>query len=248
MYTGFTIAPPFFEVGPKAFLYGRKVVELAKAADRIAERYDVRIILTPQSVDIAAIARETRHLLVFAQHMDSIPVGRGIGTVLPEALREAGAVGVLLNHAEKRLTLSEINRTIRRADEVGLATLVCADTPEEAAAIAQLSPNIILAEPPELIGTADAGVSGREYVARTNRLVRSIDPRIRVLHGAGISGPKDVADMVGMGAEATGCTSAVVKAGDPAAALEAMIKAMREAWDAAHRGGEGRRRADGDAS
>ena len=68
------------------------------------------------------------------------------------------AVGVLLNHAEKRLTLSEIGRTIRRADEVGLATLVCADTPEEAAAVAHLGPNIILAEPPELIGSGLAGI------------------------------------------------------------------------------------------
>ena len=234
MYTGFTIDPPFFEVGPKAFLYGKAVLELARAADRIAERYRVGIILTPQSVDIAAVARATRFIRVFAQHMDSIPVGRGIGTVLPEAVREAGAVGVLLNHAEKRLTLSEIGKTIRRADEVGLATLVCADTPEEAAAVAHLGPNIILAEPPELIGTTDAGVSGRNYVTRTNDLVRAIDPRIRVLHGAGISGPKDVTDMVAMGAEATGCTSAVVKAADPAAALEAMIRAMREAWDKAH--------------
>ena len=234
MYTGFIIDPPFFEVGPKAFLYGKAVLELARAADRIAERYRVGIILTPQSVDIAAVARATRFIRVFAQHMDSIPVGRGIGTVLPEAVREAGAVGVLLNHAEKRLTLSEIGKTIRRADEVGLATLVCADTPEEAAAVAHLGPNIILAEPPELIGTTDAGVSGRNYVTRTNELVRAIDPRIRVLHGAGISGPKDVTDMVAMGAEATGCTSAVVKAADPAAALEAMIRAMREAWDKAH--------------
>ncbi len=234
MYAGFSIDAPFFEVGPKAFLYGRAVVDLARAADRIAERYRVGIILTPQSVDLAAVAREVRFVRVFAQHMDSIPVGRGIGTVLPEAVREAGAVGVLLNHAEKRLTLSEISRTIRRADEVGLATLVCADTPEEAAAVAHLGPNIILAEPPELIGTAGAGVGGRNYVTKTNEVVRAIDPRIRVLHGAGISGPKDVSDIVALGAEATGCTSAVVKAKDPAAALEAMIRAMREAWDRAH--------------
>ena len=71
-------------------------------------------------------------------------------------------------------------------------------------------------------------------MTRTNDLVRAIDPRIRVLHGAGISGPKDVTEIVAMGAEATGCTSAVVKAADPAAALEAMIRAMREAWDRAH--------------
>jgi triosephosphate isomerase len=234
VHEGFDIAPPFFELGPKAYLYGKGVLELAKAADQIGKRYSVRIIFTPQYVDIPLVVRETGHIHVFAQHMDSIRIGRGIGSVLPESLKEAGAVGVLLNHAEKRLSLSEINRTIKRADEVGLATLVCADTPEEAAAIAHLNPNIILAEPPDLIGSSQSGVSGRNYVATINELVRSINPRLRVLHGAGISGPQDVFDIVSMGAEATGCTSAVVTAEDPAAMLEAMIRAMREAWDKSH--------------
>jgi len=236
MVEGFDIRPPFFELGPKVYLHGRAALDLARAADRIAERYDVRIIFSPQYGDIPLVAREAGHLLVFAQHMDSVTVGRGIGAVLPEALKDAGAVGVLLNHAERRLTLSEINRTIRRADEVGLATLVCADTPEEAAAIAHLAPNIVLAEPPALIGSAQAGAAGRDWVARTNELVRAVDPRIRVLHSAGIRGPQDVADIVGLGAEATGCTSAVVTAKDPAAVLESMIRAMREAWDRLHEG------------
>jgi triosephosphate isomerase len=234
MHDGFDIPPPFFEIGPKAFLYGQGVLELARAADRVSQSYDVRIIFTPQYVDIARVAAETRHIKVFAQHMDSIGIGRGIGSVLPEAVKEAGAVGVLLNHAEKRLSLSEINRTIKRADQVGLATLVCADTPEEAAALAHLAPNIILAEPPELIGSGETGAAGRDWVARINERIRSIDPRIRVLHSAGIRGPQDVADIVALGAEATGCTSAVVKAEDPAAMLEAMIRAMREAWDKRH--------------
>jgi triosephosphate isomerase len=234
MHDGFDIPPPFFEIGPKAFLYGQGVLELARAADRVSQSYDVRIIFTPQYVDIARVAAETRHIKVFAQHMDSISIGRGIGSVLPEAVKEAGAVGVLLNHAEKRLSLSEINRTIKRADQVGLATLVCADTPEEAAALAHLAPNIILAEPPELIGSGETGAAGRDWVARINERIRAIDPRIRVLHSAGIRGPQDVADIVALGAEATGCTSAVVKAEDPAAMLEAMIRAMREAWDKRH--------------
>jgi triosephosphate isomerase len=33
--------------------------------------------------------------------MDPLPIGKGNGTVLPEAVKAAGAVGVLLNHAEK---------------------------------------------------------------------------------------------------------------------------------------------------
>lgn len=234
MLEDFDITPPFFEIGPKTYLYGSRVLELAKAADEAGRRYNVRIIFTPQYVDIPLVARQTSHIYVFAQHMDSLRTGRGIGAVLPEAVKEAGAVGVLLNHIEKPLGLRDIYRTIKRADEVGLATLVCADNPQEAAAIAHLSPNIILAEPPELIGSIESGVTSRDYVANTNELVRSVNPRIRVLHSAGIRDPQDVADIVSMGAEATGCTSAIVKAEEPAAMLEAMIRAMRVAWDKAH--------------
>jgi len=152
MYTGLMIDPPFFEVGPKAFLYGRKALDLALRADEISRRYEVSIIFTPQYVDIYPIAKATCNLFVFAQHMDSLPVGRGIGSVLPEAVKEAGAKGVLLNHVEKRLTLSQITETIRRADEVGLMSMVCADTGEDAVTVAKLQPNIVLAESPALIG------------------------------------------------------------------------------------------------
>lgn len=79
--------------------------------------------------------------------MDPIEIGRGIGLVLPEALKAAGAVGTLLNHAEKKMTLSDISRAIKRADKVGLATMVCADNLEEVLAVVQFGPNIIRAEP-----------------------------------------------------------------------------------------------------
>ncbi len=231
MYTGFKIRPPFFEIGPKAYIYGRAALELAKKADEVGYKYNVQIIYTPQYVDIYEIARATKHIFVFAQHMDSLEIGKGIGSVLPEAIKEAGASGVLLNHAEKRLTLSEINRSIKRADEVGLATLVCADTPEEAAAIAHLGPNIILAEPPSLIGANQGGIGERSYVRDINNIVKAINPDIYILHGAGIVTGKDVYDIIMLGAEATGCTSGIIRAEDPYAALEEMISSVRRAWN-----------------
>ena len=232
---GFVIRPPFFELGPKAFLYGKAALELALAADRLAERYDVDIIYTPQSVDLRMIAAAVKRVLVFAQHMDPLEPGKGVGSVLPEAVKEAGAAGVLLNHAERRLSLSDLARTVERAREVGLATLVCADDAAQALAAAQLGPDIILAEPPGLIGAAGGGVEARDYVRRINESIRAVDPGIRVLHGAGIAGPEDVRAMIALGAEATGCTSAVVRAPDPAKMLEMMIQALREAWDARQR-------------
>ncbi len=112
MYKGLQITPPFFEVGPKAYLYGEKLLRLAQHADRVSQKYGVQIIFTPQTVDIPLLKRETEHILVFAQHMDPLKIGRGVGSVLPEALKAAGAVGVLLNHAERPLTLEVIEATI----------------------------------------------------------------------------------------------------------------------------------------
>ena len=229
---GRRVRAPVFEIGLKGYLYGADAVRLAQAADRLSRELDVSVIFDPQAVDIPAVARATERLLVFAQHMDPVAVGRGVGSVLPEALREAGAVGTLLNHSERRMTLGDINRAIVRAREVGLATLVCADSPEEAAAVAQLGPDIVLAEPPELIATSrSAATEMRGFVERSVELVRQIDPVIIVMCGAGVQTPDDVEKMIELGVGGTGSSSGVLKAADPVALMRAMLTAMKRSWD-----------------
>lgn len=229
MYKKFKIRLPFFEIGPKAYLYGESVLNLAKAADKVSEKYNIQIIFDPQYTDIPLVARETKNLLVFAQHMDSLHIGRGYGSVLPEAVKSAGAVGVILNHSEKRITLSELNKTIKRADEVGLATMVCADTIEEAAAIAHLCPNIIVAEEPEHIGSGR--ISSAEFIKKAIEAVHTINPDIQILIGGGIGSPEDVYRVIKAGAPATGSSSGICKAPNPALMVEEMVRAMRKAWN-----------------
>lgn len=227
-----TIKPPFFEIGPKSYLYGDDVLGLALAADRASERYGVDIIFTTPVVDIRRVAEATSRIHVFAPHMDSLYPGRGLADILPESLVAAGAEGVMLNHAEKPLTHEVLSETIRRAREVGLATIVCADSLADASRIAALRPDIIVAEPSELIGT---GVSvGEEYVAAATRAVKDVDPDILVLTAAGISNGQDVYSTIIAGADATGSSSGVAKAPDRAAMVYEMIKAVRTAWDERH--------------
>lgn len=232
MYSNYKIRAPFFEVGPKCIMWGERMLKLAKTIDQIAYKYDLDVIVTPQYADIRLIAENTKYLHVYAQHMDYLVPGRGLGAVLPESVKEAGAVGVMLNHAEKKLTMEEIEKTIARADEVGLATIVCADSVEEVSAIAKMGPNLIVAEPTELIGTGVA--SDMKYVVDTIESVRRINPDIMVLQGAGISGPDDVANVIRAGAQATGCTSGILKAADPEAAAEEMLYALRKTWNEVH--------------
>lgn len=232
MLANFKIKPPFFEVGPKAIIYGEAMLKLAKVIDATAMKYDVDVIVTPQYTDIPLLAQNTERILVFAQHMDPLRPGRGLGSVLPEAVKAAGAVGVMLNHAEKPLTLEVVKETIARADEVGLATIVCANTVEDVRAIAKMGPNLIVAEPTDLIGTGTT--SDSNYVLDTIATVRAINPDIMVLQGAGISNGQDVYNTIKLGAQATGSTSGILKAADPEAMVEEMLYNLRKAWDELH--------------
>jgi triosephosphate isomerase len=145
-------------------------------------------------------------------------------------VKEAGAAGVFLNHAEKRVSLSHITQAIKRADEVGLLTMVCADSPEEAAALAHLGPDMIMAEPPDLIGgNKSVAEVQQEFILNTIEAVRRINPEIIIFNSAGIRSGEDAAAVIRFGADGTGSTSGVLTAEDPAAKLEEMIKAVSEA-------------------
>ena len=232
MYQGFRIQPPFFEIGPKAFLYGEEMLKLARVIDKTAMKYDVDVIVTPQYTDIKLLADHTERIFVFAQHMDYLTPGRGLGSVLPEAVKAAGAKGVMLNHAEKPISMEAIEKTIRRAEEVGLMTIVCADTVEDVKRIAHLGPDMIVAEPTELIGTGTT--SDSNYVLETIRTVREINPDIMVLQGAGISNGQDVYNTIKLGAQATGTTSGIMKSDRPYEMVEEMLYNLRKAWDELH--------------
>ena len=229
-----TVKLPFFEIGPKSYLYGDDILELAKAADAAAEKYDVDIIFTTPVVDIRRVREATKRIHVFAPHMDAIVPGRGLADILPESLVAAGADGVMLNHCEKPLSFDVLKKTIDRANEVGLTTIVCADSLADASKIATLNPDIIVAEPSELIGT---GVSvGKEYVEAATKSVKDVNPDILVLTAAGIAGGEDVYNTIIAGADATGSSSGVAKAKDRAAMVDEMISAVRRAWDERHNG------------
>ena len=138
----------------------------------------------------------------------------------------------MLNHCEKPLAFDTLKETIRRADEVGLVSIVCADSLADASRIAALAPDIIVAEPSELIGT---GVSvGEEYVQAATKSVKDVNPDILVLTAAGISCGQDVYNTIIAGADATGSSSGIAKAADRAAMVDEMIAAVCRAWDEGH--------------
>ena len=233
MVKNYKISEPFFEYGPKCYMYGETLLKIAKGLNKLSKKYGVDVILDVPDTEIRYIAENTKRIHVYSQHMDSIPVGKGMGRTLGEAVKDAGAVGVMLNHAEHKLTIEEIAEAIKRADELGLATMVCADSIDEVKAIAKLGPNILVAEPTELIGTGKP--ADKEYVDEVIRVIREINPDIKPFPSAGISKGEDCYNIIKAGASASGCSSAIAKAENPLALAEEMIAAVRRAYDESHK-------------
>lgn len=194
---------------------GRKAVELAKQAEKVSKETDVSIAVAPQFVDIVSVAKAVE-IPVFAQHIDPVKPGSYTGHVLAEAIKEAGAMGTLINHSERRLKLVDIDAAIELAREKELISCVCVNNPSVSAAAAALKPDIVSIEPPELIGTGIAVSRAQpEVVTKTIKLVRGINMDVTVLCGAGISHGEDVATALRLGAQGVLVASAVVQAKDP---------------------------------
>ena len=224
------IRTPYFEIGTKNYIYGDKVLEYALAADRAAERYDVDVLFICPAVEIRRVAENTKHLIVLAPYMDTLRPGRGMADVLPEGLKAAGAKGVVINHCEKPMSLPQMKKTIDRARELDFLVFACADTLDEAKAIAQLHPDIINPEPSAIIGGGN-GVSPMAYVKDSIDAIKAVDPSILVEQAAGITNGQQVYDFILAGSEAAGAASGIMNAKDPLAAIDEMIAATRRAAD-----------------
>ncbi|MCT6826474.1 MAG: triose-phosphate isomerase [Bombilactobacillus mellifer] len=218
------IKAPFFIVNPKSYLYGAEVVKLAKIADRLAQQYHIDCLFTGQLIDLPALKQATQHLIITAQTMDPLEPGRGMGQVLPEGLQSQGVGAVVLNHAEKPLTIAALDWTIKRARTLNLMSIVCADTPEQCRAVAQLHPTMMICEPTSVIGTGT--ISNDDYIQQTNQAVREVDPQILIMQAAGVSTGADVTHVLQLGADGTGGTSGIIQAPDWQAKLTEMMSAL----------------------
>ncbi len=200
---------------------GKRAVELAKQAERASKETGACIIVAPQFADLARIAEEVE-IPVFAQHIDPIKPGNSTGHILIESVKEAGAVGTLINHSERQLRLIDIDAIIALTKEKGLTSCVCGNNPSVSAAIAAMHPDITSVEPPELIGSGISVSKAKpEIVTDTVKLVQKVDPKMTILCGAGISTAEDVSIALKLGTRGVLVASGIVKAKDPYSVLRA---------------------------
>ncbi len=201
-----------------------KALEIAACAVKISDKTGIYIGLAPQYVDIRLMS-STSSIPVYGQHVDAIKPGAYTGHVTAESLLNAGAIGSLVNHSEKQLRLSEIDKIVNKLNKLDLISVVCGDTSTVSAAAATLNPDMVAVEPPELIGSGIAvSKANPEIISDTVDRIKKVNPKVTILCGAGITKGEDVSSAIKLGAEGILVASGVVKAKDPCNALNELAE------------------------
>jgi len=211
-------------VNTKAYLEGtgQKAIRLAQTCRKLSGEFSTEIILAVQPSDIPGVSGQ---VTTFAQHIDAVKPGSHTGHILPEAVRAAGARGTVINHSERRLSLKDIRDSIIFSGKAGLRTVCCVPRAGMVRDVAVMKPECIAIEPPELIGTGIPVSSAKPSVISSSvRLAKKVNPRVRVLCGAGISSREDVEKAIELGASGVLVASGVVKARSQEKTLKDLLR------------------------
>lgn len=203
---------------------GKKALELAKIHEKVAKETGKNIGICVTACDLFRVSQEVS-IPVFAQHVDAIDYGSFTGQILPQNVKNSGAIGTLLNHSEKRIKKELLEQSVACAQKASLARIICAESPEEVAEFSSLDPDFLAFEPPELIGKTNVSVSSEE----PESIRRSVQASqgIPILVGAGINSPKDIKVALELGAQGFLVATAIVKSPDPEKALHNFLSVMK---------------------
>jgi len=184
------------------------------------------LVAVVSAFDLAAVKAAARGLEVWCQHLDPIGWGSNTGWLHPETAIAHGASGTIINHAEHKVSLEHVAAIIDQLPD-GFPVCACAADLDEARSLAALSPTFIAVEPPELIG-GDISVTTAdpEIVSGTASAVKAVNPKVRVLCGAGVKNGADVAAALALGTEGVLLASGVTKADDSAAVLADLVSQL----------------------
>jgi triosephosphate isomerase len=159
--------------------------------------------------------------------MDAVEYGSNTGWVLPEAVKEAGAVGCLINHSEHRVDRQTIEAVVRKAKELKMKTCICAKDAKEGQLLSYLKPDFIAVEPPELIGGEVSVSKAQPWLVKDSvDKIKASNPDVKVLVGAGIVNKEDVIKSIQLGAEGVLVASHIVKSANPEEAIAELIEGL----------------------
>lgn len=219
---------PLLIVNFKAYreALGHEALRLARLCEKLSWETGKAVAIAPSMADLGWIADQVK-IPVLAQHCDNLPAGSFTGWLPPEAVKAAGAVGTILNHAERRLELSDLEALIAKCEVFGLETVVCADNLPVAKACAVLEPTFIAIEPPELIGGDVSVTSAKpEVIEESVKAIHQVGPEVEVLCGAGVRTGEDVAKALELGSHGVLLSSGVIKAKKPQEVLADLLAGL----------------------
>ena len=223
-----------FIINLKAYTEGcaKNALKLCKICDKIQNKFKhCEIMIAAQAPDIFRLSQVCKTKII-AQHVDLINPGAHTGKILFYSIKEAGAKGVLINHSEFPRIVKEIYELINECKKNKLYSIVCAINDEIAKAIAELSPDFIAIEPPELIGTKTSVSRAKpNLIKKSVSSIKLINPKTKVLCGAGIHTKKDVSKALELDADGILVASAIVKAKDPANKIIQFCEAIEEFFE-----------------
>ncbi len=206
---------------------GTRAVNLAKDIEKAGIDRGLNVAIAVQAVDIRSVASSVS-IPVLAEHADSNEPGSSTGKQVIESLKDAGAMGTLINHSEFKLEAGYVGEVVARCREEGFFSLVCAENSDKAAKLAVYKPDMIAVEPSDLIGSGiSVSEAHPEVITDTVEKVYRVR-RLPVLCGAGIHEKKDVSKSLELGAKGVLVASGVVKDNDPYKETKDLLDGLKD--------------------
>jgi len=219
---------PLILINTKTFKegMGNRAHMIANAAQLVAHESGVTIGLAPSFFDLHPISHHFA-IPVYAQHVDGFEPGAHTGHITADALKIAGAAGSLINHSERRLTLADIESSVRALQAQKLISVICSNNEATSAGAAALGPEYVAIEPPELIGSGvSVSKANPDIIRRSVAAVHAVNPKVKVLTGAGIQSGDCVKIAVDLGTDGVLLASSVVKAKEPVLVLRDLVSKL----------------------
>jgi triosephosphate isomerase len=219
---------PLILINTKTFKegMGNRAHMIANAAQLVGHESGVTIGLAPSFFDLHPISYHFA-IPVYAQHVDGFEPGAHTGHITADALKIAGAAGSLINHSERRLTLADIESSVRALQAQKLISVICSNNEATSAGAAALGPEYVAIEPPELIGSGvSVSKANPDIIRQSVAAVHAVNPKVKVLTGAGIQSGDCVKIAVDLGTDGVLLASSVVKAKEPATVLRDLVSKL----------------------
>ncbi|WP_321508504.1 triose-phosphate isomerase [uncultured Methanoregula sp.] len=205
---------------------GNRAHLIATEAQRVMAESGVTIGLAPSYIDLHPLAHHFA-IPIYSQHVDGCEPGANTGHITVEAIRSAGAAGSLINHSERRLTLAEIESSVRGLQSHKLISVVCSNNVMTSAAAAALGPDYVAIEPPELIGSGvSVSKANPDIIKNSVAAVHAVNKNVKVLTGAGIQCGECVKIAIDLGTDGVLLASSVVKSKEPGTVLRDLVSKL----------------------